>query len=217
MTVTLDFDSEVPMRYRQQLIEDLNWVYSLNGNYTSPLHLDIFGTLNGSSYKSYFENYVKKVGLHDCDGGMSVACVIGNEEEGKIFLTPAFMNRETTRLMRIFTLFHEARHLDQNVVQWPHDQCPTPFLDDSGQDIVGILNGDKLEGEWACDWSAYGSYGSTAVMMSNIARFCENCTEEEKRLAQSYADMLFYRVSDPESRNKLREDFQLPIIVNLKD
>lgn len=206
--VTLNFDADVPEAIQAQFRDDLRWLYSLTSSNTSPLHQQIYGNSFGESYQRFFESYVKKVGFHDCFGGISVACVIGGEEPGKIFITPEFANRSTTRLMRLMTLFHEARHLDTDVANWPHDLCPVPFLDENGQDIVGVLNGDKLEGQDACDWSVYGAYGTTAVMMSNIARFCTNCTDSERALAQDYAKMLTYRVTDPESRKKLIIDSQ---------
>jgi hypothetical protein len=170
---------EVPASVRQTIDADLNFLYSFELSGQTPLHSEIFGQARGTAYKQFFEKYVKEIGFHDCGDGTSVACAFPGSDSDKIFLTAHYLSSpKTNSVTRLSSLFHETRHLDSNSANWPHEMCPTPFLDEQGKDIIGIVSGLKMEGLEACDWSVYGSYAITAIMFYNIARFCSNCSSD---------------------------------------
>jgi len=70
------------------------------------------------------------------------------------------------RLLRIGTLFHEARHSDGNGTSlgFLHELCP---------------QGHPLAGVHACDKIENGSYGLEARLHRVISRNCAKCTSEE--------------------------------------
>ncbi|MCC7405808.1 MAG: hypothetical protein IT288_15515 [Bdellovibrionales bacterium] len=210
----MKYSREVPASVRQTIDADLNLLYSLELSGQTPLHSEIFGQARGTTYKRFFEKYVQEIGFHDCGGGSSVACAFPGSDPRKIFLTPHYLSSpKSSSVTRLSSLFHETRHLDSNFANWPHELCPTPFLDEQGKDIIGIVSGLKMEGLEACDWSVYGSYAHhiTAIMFYNMARFCSNCNREFRAKAEELGLDQMRRVinsSGIKAQEAIRADFE---------
>ena len=103
-------------------------------------------------------------------------------------------------------VFHEARHTETMNGNWPHATCPTPFLDAEGKDKRSIWTGATLAGEPACDRTPLGSYGSSTIMLKNIQKYCDNCSDKVKMDAGLYADDQFGRIISDSARRQMQDD-----------
>ena len=88
-----------------------------------------------------------------------------------------------------------------------HDTCPRPFLDANGKDMTSIWTGAKLEGQPACDSTYQGSYGSSTIMLKNVAKFCTNCSDKVKMDADIYANDQLGRIDRPNVKKAMQDDF----------
>lgn len=202
----IQFDRNVPIAVQRRIYSDLNFLYSIRGNGSTALHREIFGKVDGRDYQNYLESKLTKISFGNCGGGIAVACA-NPEEEGTIYLTPRFVDPSISRLIRIFTIFHEVRHLDPNFANWPHVSCPIPFVGENGKNVVGIMTGEKLAGEDACDWTFYGAYGSTSILLKNLALFCTNCSSTFRAEAHYLAYDQMKRVIDSEAYSAMLSDY----------
>ena len=203
---TPTFDSDVPADVKAGMIQDLAFVAQLQGKGVSALHKQIFGNVDGPTYKNFFETRVKGVGLNDCGNAKAVACVIPFEDSTKIWLTPNYTKFDHPQITKMMIVYHEARHTEDAHGNWPHATCPTPFLDKNGKDMKSIWTGASLAGEPACDITPFGSYGSSMIMLKNISKFCTNCTDKVKMDAGLYADDQFGRVTDATAITQIKND-----------
>lgn len=205
--MALEFDSDVPATVKSQMIEDLKLVGSFQGDSASEIYKRIFEiqTMTGSNLVTFFNSHVEEVGMDSCGGGPSVAaCVYG--ASSKMWLTPNFVKNNIPQIYRISMIFHEARHTESYNWGWGHATCPTPYRDEKGQDIVGIISGAKMAGQPACDNTVMGSYGLQAVLLKNVEKHCDNCTEKLKQDGQLFGDDTIKRISNLSERQKIRED-----------
>lgn len=200
------FDKDVPADLQRQLLQDLSFVGTLTGRMTSSLHNSIYGQMSGPSYTRFFSSRITMVGLYDWDKKPVVACVIPAISPAKMWLTDNYIKSSNPQIARIMILFHESRHADPENENWRHINCPDPFRDAKGKDILSILTGVPLAGKPGCDRSALGSYGSSLIMLKNIQRYCTNCTEKVRMDAGLYADDQLIRIVDARSRNAIRDD-----------
>ena len=201
------FDADVPAAIQKQMLADLAFIYGLKGGKGTPLHQRIFGAMDGGAYKKFFESRVSGIGMDGCGNGNAVACVIPFRNPSKMWLTQNFIKFSHPQVSRMMVVFHEARHTETRNGNWPHATCPTPFLDENGKDMKSIWTGAMLEGEPACDETPLGSYGSSTIMLKNIAKSCTNCTDKVKMDADLYADDQMGRIIDDGARKQMQDDF----------
>jgi hypothetical protein len=200
------FDKDLPADLQRQLIADLAFAGTLSGRNTSPLHNSIFGQMSGPSYMRFFGSRIKMVGLNDWSKTPVVACVIPAIEPSKMWLGDYYVKTSHPQIARIMILFHESRHADPENENWRHVNCPDPFRDANGKDLLSSLTGVPLAGKRGCDVSALGSYGASVIMLKNIQRYCTNCTEKVRIDAGLYADDQLMRIVDANARNAIRDD-----------
>ncbi len=200
-----DFDRNVPEDIRQQTRDDLSFIDSIKSEQTSQLHLNIFGTVDGTNYKKFFEDRVNQIGMNDCGSSKAVACVIPWFSH-KIWLTDNYVKFEHPQIARLMVVYHESRHTEDENGNWGHAYCPTPFIGEDGQPVRSIWTGSDLAGEPACDSTPYGSYGSSMIMLKNISKFCTTCTEKVKMDAGIYADDQFKRITSPDAKQAILDD-----------
>ena len=201
------FDDDVDPAVRRQMEQDLAFVNDLQGTGQSKLHEQIFGRLYGPDYLRFFETRIKEVGMDDCGGGAgTVACVRSIFFPNKMWLTQNFVRFNQPQVSRVETVFHEARHTEQEHGGWPHATCPTPFLDEQGHDVRGILSGTLLEGKAACDTTELGAYATGMIMLKNIQKYCANCTDKVKMDAGIFGDDLIHRFIDARAKQALVND-----------
>ncbi len=204
------FDPNVPQAVQDQFNADMNLTYNVAGSGPTPLHRQIFGKVDGTAYKNFFESRIHSVGLDSCGGGDAVAaCVQTNRSTDKMFVTPNFIKYAFPQIARIMIVFHEARHTEAKNNFWDHDNCPTPFRDENGKDYVGLYSGMKLEGQAACDSTAFGSYGSSTIMVKNIQKYCTNCSEKLKMDADLISADQLNRIDRPSVKQAMKKDFEL--------
>lgn len=205
--MALEFDSNVPANIKSQAMDDLNFMYQLQGNGQTPFHKEIFQNLDGKTYQSFFESHITSLGMDDCGGGAAVACVIPYYDSHKMWLTSNFVNFSHPQIARLMVMYHESRHAETQHGNWPHDTCPTPFLGQDGKDMTSIWTGAKLEGQPACDSTYKGSYGSSTVLLANVAKYCSNCTDKVKMDANVYAQDQLGRIDEPSVKQAMIDDF----------
>ncbi|MBC7370687.1 MAG: hypothetical protein H7326_03925, partial [Bdellovibrionaceae bacterium] len=101
------------------------------------------------------------------------------------------------RLLRITTIFHEARHSDGNGTSlgFLHEVCPV---------------GHMLEGKLACDKMENGSYGVEARFQRVLSRNCAKCSNEDLEVLRLMSLQNFGRLILPPQANaraaKVREE-----------
>ncbi|MGZ3773931.1 MAG: hypothetical protein ACXVCY_13525 [Pseudobdellovibrionaceae bacterium] len=203
----LNYDSEVPADIKTQMQADLNFMATLQGAGQTPLHKEIFGAVSGTAYKNFFETRIQSVGINACGSSMAVACVIPLADSHKMWLTQNFIKFNHPQIARMMVVYHESRHSEDENDNWSHDTCPVPFLDDQGRDMVSIWTGSKLAGQPACDSTAYGSYGSSTILLKNIAKYCSNCSDKVKMDADMYASDQLGRIDDFQVKKAMLMDF----------
>jgi len=204
-----EFGKEVPEAIRNQVTTDLSLLETFEGDDSSPFHKEVYGDLNGKNYLDWFNKRVTRIGLHTCGAGGNskpVACVIPSQGASKIWLTKYYIEANDPMMSKMATLFHEARHAENENGNWPHARCPVPFKNAKGEDILSYLTGAKLEGRPACDSTPYGSYGTELILLKNINRNCKNCTEKVRMDAGIYADYSLERFPDKDANAALVQD-----------
>lgn len=202
------FDSDVPQDIQAQMLGDLGFVGGIQGQGASPLHQQIFGGVDGSAYKRFFETRVRSVGMDDCGSAGAVACVMPYWDSSKMWLTQNYIQFSHPQIARLMIIFHEARHTETKNRNWPHASCPTPFLDADGKDMRSIWTGSMLEGQPACDSTPFGSYGSSSIMLKNVQKRCASCTDKVKMDAGLYGDDQLGRITDAGARRQIKEDLE---------
>lgn len=203
------FDSNVPDSLKTQILQDLDFVNTLQGKQATSFYNTIFGknTLNGTDLTDFFNKRIYNFGMSSCGGGGAVAaCVQPMMGENTMWITQNYVNNRIPQLFRISIIFHESRHTEGENSNWMHVDCPVPYLDDNGHDIVGIISGTKMEGLPACDDTAIGAYGLQAVLLKNIQNDCTNCNEKTVMDGKLYGDDTINRISDLPSRKQLQVD-----------
>jgi hypothetical protein len=200
------FDAEVPQATRDQITTDLAFMGTLQGDVVSPLHQQIFGVMDGTGYVKFFESRVTNIGLDDCGDAKAVACVIPWMGSSRIWLTPNYTKFSHPQIAKMMVVFHEARHTETGNRNWQHANCPRPFLGADGKEITSIWTGSTLAGAAACDSTPFGSYGSSTILLKNIARNCKNCTDKVKMDAGLYADDQFKRIVGQSAKDAMQKD-----------
>ncbi len=203
----LSYDSDVPADIKTQMQADLQFMTTLQGTKQTNFHREIFGALTGDKYKTFFESRVLSVGLDDCGNSNAVACVQPMFAPNKMWLTENFIKFSHPQIARMMVVYHEARHTERANGFWGHANCPVPFLDENGQDKKSIWTGAPLAGEPACDGTYKGSYGSSTILLKNVAKFCENCTDKVKMDADIYATDQLGRISNASVKQAMLNDF----------
>ncbi len=200
------FDSDVPADIKDQMLADLDFIKTIQGSGATPLHQQIFGSVDGKGYYDWFDARVTAIGMNDCGSAKAVACVIPFRNPSKMWLTKNFVQFSHPQIARMMVVFHEARHTESQNDNWPHANCPDPFQDGNGNDMKSIWTGAALAGEPACDTTPFGSYGSSTIMLKNIQKFCTSCTDKVKMDAGLYADDQFGRIIDADARQQMTQD-----------
>jgi hypothetical protein len=202
----LKFDSDIDPALKTQMLADLSFMDSIQGNAGTPLHQKIFGAVNGKVYQQWFASRVFSVGKQDCGNPSAVACV-DPQYANKMWVTPNYTNFDHPQIARLSVIYHESRHTEAAHNNWPHATCPTPFLDAQGQDMRSIWTGALLQNEPACDITPFGSYGSQTILLENIAGNCSNCTSKVQADAKLFGDDQLNRITDPASKSAMQADF----------
>lgn len=205
----LPFDNDVPKDIQAQLLGDLSFIKTVKGTGASPLHQKIFGAVDGSVYEAFFKSRVSGVGMSGCGDGNAVACVQPFWDASKMWLTQNYIKFSHPQISRLMVVFHEARHTESGKGNWSHARCPTPFNREDGREMRSIWTGAALAGEAACDKTPLGSYGSSAIMLKNIANHCESCNGKVRQDASLYAEDQLGRVTDATAHKQMVEDFKL--------
>lgn len=203
--LAVPFDSNVPQAVQDQMLQDLDFMSSIQGESKSSLHNEIFGKMDGEHYSQFFTSHIKSVGLSDCGNPNAVACVI-LFYPNKMWITNNYIKFSHPQISRLMVVYHEARHTERQNGGWSHARCPRPFLDDQGNDKKSIWTGASLAGEAACDVTAFGSYGSSTILLKAISNDCTNCNEKVKMDAGIYSADQLERVINAEAKNRIKEE-----------
>ncbi|HOX22698.1 MAG TPA: hypothetical protein PLL10_04475 [Elusimicrobiales bacterium] len=187
---------------RRALKADLQFIASLRGDSETDLHLKILGRVHGDDYLAFLAKRIHYVSM---GGGRDASVVAHANSHVLTYNKPGNLHPfDEPQLSRVDTLFHEARHAEA-FRAWPHIKCPVPFLDEDGEEILTVTD-KPLGGRYACDSSPLGAYGTGAVVLGNLARFCTNCNGKVLEDAELYARVYAWRVTDPQGRRQLQED-----------
>lgn len=91
------------------------------------------------------------------------------------------MSRDVNSIMRLATLFHEARHSDGQgeSLGFFHAVCPT---------------GHKYQGKSVCDKNLNGPYMLDGLLIKKLMASCEQCSQEEKAFLTNQSEESLSRV-----------------------
>ncbi len=204
---SIKFDSNVEASLKTQMLADLNFMGSITSTHATPLHQQVFGKVDGSNYMKWLTSRVFSAGKDGCGNPNAVACV-NPMYANKIWITTNYIKFSHPQIARLSVVYHEARHTETQHSNWSHATCPTPFLNDKGQDMRSIWTNALLQGEPACDITAFGSYGTQTILLKNIALNCANCNSKVKADADLYANDQLGRIVDAASKSAMKKDFQ---------
>lgn len=204
----LKYDRNVPADIQTQMNADLDFMAQITGSGQTPYHSQIFGAVEGTSYRTFFDTRITAVGMSSCGGGNAVACVQPFFNPNKMWLTNNFIKFSHPQIARLMIVYHEARHSEIRNGNWMHSNCPRPFLDENGKDMVSIWTGAPLAGEAACDSTHQGSYGSSTILLKNISKFCANCADKVKMDADIYATDQLGRIDRADVKRAMLADFE---------
>jgi hypothetical protein len=196
----MQFDANVSADLKFQVLGDFQFLQTIQSAKASPLHQEIFGRVDGENYLKWFDARVFQFGVDTCGGAGSVACQ-KSEFKHKIFVTNNYITLGYPQIARLMTVFHEARHTEDENNNWPHALCSLFY------GYRSIWTGGRLNWHYACDRTVYGSYGSASIMVHNVAQFCTNCSEKVKADAKIYADDQIHRITKKAAQNQIRADF----------
>lgn len=205
----VQFDRSISQATKTQILQDLDFVKNIQGQNGSNLYHQIFTnqTVNGPELLNFFDQRIKNFSMNSCGGGNAVAaCVIPWMDSSTMWITPNYVKNNIPQIFRISIIYHESRHTEDDNGNWGHATCPTPYLDDNGKDIVGIISGTKMAGMPACDTTVLGAYGLQAVLLKNIEKNCTNCNEKIQMDAKLFGDDSIYRISNIPARTQLKND-----------
>ena len=204
--VQLTFDANVAQKYRDQMGRDLAFVNTIQGQGASKLHQQVYTLVDGPTYIKWFADRVKSVGYDPKDKDIAYVDVDDDADHSKIWLARGYTKGRRPQIARVDDVFHEARHTEDAYKNWLHVDCPDPYQDAKGKDVVG-LGGGKVAGmRGACDETAFGAYGTAALMLKNIQRFCGNCSEKVRLDAGLYGDDDVKRLIGPQAAQDIKAD-----------
>ncbi len=206
----IKFKSNVPKDIQNQMLQDLEFMGTVDGFGATPFHKEIFGEVKGSVYKKFIDTRIESVGMDSCGGGGAVACVQPYFAPNTMWLTSNFVNFSHPQIARTMIIYHEARHTEGKNGFWHHEYCPVPFKDETNSDKRSIWTGAMLEGEPACDEGYKGSYGSSTILLKNVSKYCVNCSSKVRMDADIYAMDQLGRIVDPVTKRKMLSDFEAP-------
>lgn len=195
---------------REQLRADLRFLDEIKGQSATPIFREIFGgVLDGRVISDFLSVRVKTIDSDDCGNPLMAACVIHSLSRSTLFVTDGYSKFDMPQVLRASILLHESRHTEKENGFWLHSYCPKPFRDWQGKQVVSIVTGAKLDGQQACDRSAYGAYATQAEFLKNTQLFCENCSEKVKMDAGLYGEDAVRRITDPGANLKVRTDLNI--------
>lgn len=199
------YDSNIAPAVKQQMEEDLLFVESIKGSKVTPLFKEIFGEMTGRPLAEWVFSRVKAVGYEERDDGAVAYVMLWNPS--KMWLTQNFIKFQHPQISRLMIVYHEARHTETKNGNFTHATCPIPFKNEKGEDMKSIWTGLLLEGEAACDNTAYGSYSSSTILLKNVAMNCETCSEKVKMDADIYANDQMGRITSAAAKAQMLKDF----------
>ena len=188
----LKFTNEVPQSFKIFIQNSLLELSQVRGEFSTQLHRQIFkGQVDGRLYLNWLLRRVKKITLGpSCN---YTARIDSEGEPGVIYISKC-VNLNPSYDKRVYwlsILFHEARHLEPENKFWQHSIC---------LDLHGVPVG--------CDNAPLGPFGLEKILFGNIAKFCSNCSEEFKSLAQGvYDDEQVWEKIDPISSSLIQKEF----------
>src|ERR1700677_4257136 len=111
MSLAFTFDRQVPDDIKAQMLNDLQFMNSIQGSGASQLHSAIYGQVSGGAYKNFFETRVMSIGMSRCGSADAVACVY-TLRPTKMYLTQNFIQFSHPQVARMMVVYHEARHTE---------------------------------------------------------------------------------------------------------
>lgn len=203
---SVEFDKTVPKNIQDQIVQDLAFINGVKLTKQSGLHGKIFGKLSSNAYNAYFLSRIENV-VYDNDPNSTAMAYVSPLFGKTMFLANNYIKYKQPQIYRASIVFHEARHTEAENGHWTHAECPVPFLDENGKEIVGSVTGVKLAGEYACDTTELGAYATGAILAKNVSKYCENCGEKVKMDGDILATEMLKRIIDKKAKDLMLKDY----------
>lgn len=201
------FEKDVPIAIRTRILQILSEIGKIRGTNATPAHLNIFGRVDGNDYIKYLLSRIKVIGFDKNPKFSGMIARIDINQTDRLLFTNQILTHKLSEIYILDILFHEARHTEDAEDNWLHIKCPQKNV--VGEIIVGELNNKPLEGQYACDNYAYGAYGSTAILLFNISKFCVTCSPQTRAEAAKVGFLSLKRVINLDAYMAIKKDLGL--------
>lgn len=188
--------TSLPAETYHLFADDYNLLGHLQFSKWTPLNERFFGKnpkLNGRPYRDFLLARINEI-LWRPD--LNDKAVLGQFRANKMSLTPSYF--QAPQAVRISILLHESAHANYPT----HARCPVPLKDESGEDVVSVLTGEKLEGKFACA-EKMDSYVIQIIFLDNIVKNCQNCNPQFKEVAQKQIANILPRIINQKLKEQL--------------
>lgn len=189
-------NEEVMVRkLHKELTESLTFLENAKLERTTPLYREFFKT---GPLDFLFEN-IKEFEWDNLLGAPTapIAAASGPDQIPSINIGFNFLKPQFSIIEKASILIHEARHNQSD--RFDHIDCPAnfPYFSSSGL---------PLAGKAACEKIYDGSYGVQIVFLRNISKYCTNCSDKIRKVAQEKANDYLRRIINKAAQEKLLKD-----------
>lgn len=196
----IEYDGSISDELKEIVAEDFNELFSLQGSTTSKLHERVWGNFDGSNFKKIINEKFSKIKSSNRGCGSGILCINGYSPKTLILNSQYYPGVEPG-LARMAQYMWATRVYENQPIN-----CPKPFLDSYGNDVISAYNGNKMEGLKNCDKSINGAYSSTAIFLKNVYLYCTSCTNETKSSAKILYEYFLERVVDIQTNTAIAND-----------
>lgn len=176
---------DVPTDLQIKIRDNIAWLMHVRGNGATNLHRRIFGgDVDGRIYGEWLKKRLRQIKV-DPAGCRDITRVFKKWTPGGCVRPSLFGQRHvawlTPRAAKLsdggllLMVAHEAQHLAPEG-RYRHSPCENPK--EIGKD---------------CDRNELGAYTTTAVLVSNLANYCNNCQDEKSK--KLFESLMFHMVN----------------------
>ncbi len=193
----------VPPSLETKIREGLQQVISMEWSQQSPSHREFFGDSSGGEIYLKFLEPVAGVFFDSSDSRGFFA--YAEPGYNVVYFTSLIDDPDVPPLELVYALLHEVHHFGELLISHRHEACPA--LDVLGEPLVHPTLGHSYEGKFACDDYPDGAFGLGVIMMGQIVKHCENCSQETINAARKLGKKLLRRIISPPDFLRYQEEY----------
>ena len=193
----------IPSELQGNIRKGLELVTSMKWSKQSNSHLEFFGPSNGGEiYLKFLEPVAGVFFDSDESNGFFAYAEPGYNV---VYFTSLINDPDVPPLELVYALMHEVHHFGELLISHRHVACPS--VDVMGEPLVHPTLGHSYEGKFACDDYPDGAFGLGVIMMGQIVKYCENCSQETVERARLLGQKLLRRIISPSDFLRYQEEY----------